>query len=150
MLAQNDPHPVTEGIVVVDPLIRRSILFVVYYATKDEPNYGIMMRRVKEIQDMLEKKYNKTLGYTFQDEHIYHIWDNTLLEDLEILDLEGLIDNEDHGFQEIIYTHSLHHVTRTGKFLLKKSIKPLLEEYQIGLYEDIVTAVENMTEEKEE
>ncbi|MBU3904622.1 MAG: hypothetical protein KJ906_00530 [Nanoarchaeota archaeon] len=80
---------------IVDPMTKKHLILLAYKAM-DGVDYDEMHRAVKNFQDVLEKRYGKTLGYKFQDLSIYKYWDNQFQMDIEAFEfIDGDIVNED-------------------------------------------------------
>ncbi|MBU3904937.1 MAG: hypothetical protein KJ906_02210 [Nanoarchaeota archaeon] len=103
---------------IVDPITKKHLLLLAYKAM-DGIDYDEMHRVVKEFQDVLEKRYGKSLGYKFQDESIYSVWDNDLQFDLESYDCYGIDVTHDNN--------SLRLKEETGETTIKIFAKPDLE-----------------------
>jgi hypothetical protein len=98
-------------LVTLDAVTRMDLIMVLYEATRDKHlGYGAMHKAAKSLQELLETKYNFTLGYGFSDPSVFEIWDNKFQEDIERLDVLGrVLDNSDIlvGGTEGYYTHVL-------------------------------------------
>jgi len=107
-------------------------------AKEEFPNYGEMHKAAKHLQDLLAKKYGRTLGYEFNDPSIYDIWDNEFQKDIERYDAMGrIVDNADRPIAKGYYSHELKLREPDGPFLLKTTVIYNLER-QFGSLKDLV------------
>jgi len=127
---------------VVDPVTKRDLIILLYRILEDrKPNYGMMHKAAKALQDLLERKYGCTLGYKFNDVSIYRIWDDKFQEDIERYDaVAKMVDNTDIDLAKGYYTHELKLREKT-KFLLDTVSRENLEE-KFGNLEQLVQKIE--------
>jgi len=94
---------------LVDPVTRRHLILLLYDLLKDrKPNYGMMHKATKCLQEMLETKHGVTLGYGFKDPSIYDTWDYQLQLDLETYAALGLlVRNRNDLIAKNYYSHVL-------------------------------------------
>ena len=65
-----------------------------------------MHATVRQLQPHVAKVYGVVLGYKFAQKNLFGPWDNTLQEDLEVLDAAGMVDNHDE-LRKRVATHRL-------------------------------------------
>ncbi|MBU3896824.1 MAG: hypothetical protein KJ697_02730 [Nanoarchaeota archaeon] len=80
---------------IVNPITKKHLILLTY-KVMNGVDYDEMHRAVKGFQDVLEKRYGKTLGYKFQDLSIYKYWDNQFQMDIEAFEfIDGVVVKED-------------------------------------------------------
>lgn len=120
---------------LVDPTTKEDLVMLLYKALGERKNIGYseMHKYAKAFQDFLENNYGITLGYEFQDNSVFEIWDAKFQEDIEMYDAMGrVIKNSDKlvpGTTDY-YSHELK-IRPEGDFLLKTSSKLNLERQEI-------------------
>ena len=125
---------------VLDSISKKHIILLIYKILEDNnvsPNYGVIHKCIKSVQDVLEEKYNYTLNYRFKDgkiSSIYDIWDIQLQKDIERYDAVGkLVDNHNVDISEDLsgyYSHELKISSRPkGLYLINNHVKENLKKY---------------------
>lgn len=98
---------------------REELLLRIYWQlevdTTRADGYSAFHEAVRTVQEKLERE-GITLGYRFEDRNLYGPWDRTLQQEIEALNLAGLVDNEDYPFEDgrRVNKHRLH-LTRLGR-----------------------------------
>jgi hypothetical protein len=127
--------------VKVDAGTKRDLIVVLYKSLEPIRGYGRLHKAAKQFQDILERDYKITLGYTFTDggtSSIHDIWDNEFQSDIERYDALGkVVDNSDELIKAELkgyYTHKLQVKSRPkGEYLLKTDIKDNLSNKKINM-----------------